>query len=269
MTSPSPTWDPQLYQRYTDERGRPFRDLTARIPTGAPRDVVDLGCGPGSMTATLADRWPDAQVLGLDSSADMIAAAAEHTRPGRLRFAVCPIEDWQPDPVDVIVANAALQWVPTHFSLLPAWTRALRPGGTLAFQLPRTQDMPASDVIRAVAGASRWAGRLAPVAAAAGPRSLTTSVRDAAQYVDLLAGPGLRVDAWETTYLHILPGADPVLEWFSGTGLRPYLDALAGDPAALAGFRADLAEGLRAAYPPAGYGTILPFPRIFVVAHRA
>lgn len=267
MTTTS--WDPALYQAYADERGRPFLDLTARIRTAAPSTVVDLGCGPGNMTATLAERWPSASVLGLDSSAEMIDTASSRAVPGRLEFRVSTIEEWSPaEPVDVIVANASLQWVPSHPDLLPSWAAALRPGGTLAFQVPRTRDMPAGDVFRAVASSPRWAPQVGHVVGAAGPRSLATSVRDAAEYVDLLARLGLRVDAWETTYLHVLSGPDPVLEWFSGTGLRPYLDALAGDEAALADFRAEIAAGLREVYPPAPYGTILPFPRIFVVARR-
>jgi trans-aconitate 2-methyltransferase len=266
MTTTS--WDPALYQAYADERGRPFVDLTARIRTTAPSTVVDLGCGPGNMTATLADRWPDARVLGLDSSPEMIVAASSRSRAGRLEFRVSTIEGWTPDPVDVIVANASLQWVPSHPDLLPSWATALRPGGTLAFQVPRTRLMPAGDVIRAVASSPRWAPLVGHVVDAAGPRSLASSVRDVAEYVDALARLGLRVDAWETTYQHILSGPDPVLEWFSGTGLRPYLDALAGDAPALAEFRAEVAAALREVYPPAPYGTILPFPRIFVVAQR-
>jgi trans-aconitate 2-methyltransferase len=266
MTSPS--WDPDQYQRYADERARPFFDLVARIRTRTPSTVVDLGCGPGQLTAVLADRWPDAQVLGLDSSTDMIDAAAVHARPGRLGFRLGAIEDWPATPADVIVANAALQWVPSHVSLLPVWAAALRPGGALAFQVPVTTGVPAGGIFSSVARSDRWSGRLGPVAAARGPRSLGSPVRSGVEYADLLARLGLRVDAWETTYLHILPGTDPVLEWCAGSGLRPYLDALREDPPALAEFRAEVASRLREAYPPAPYGTILPFPRIFVVAHR-
>jgi trans-aconitate 2-methyltransferase len=266
MTSPS--WDPAQYQRYADERARPYFDLVARVETAAPATVVDLGCGPGAMTVVLADRWPQARVLGLDSSADMVTAAAAHARPGRLDFRTLAIEDWRPEPLDVIVANASLQWVPTHADLLPAWAGALRPGGALAFQVPRTRGMPAGEIFRMVARSPRWSARLASAVSGAGPRSLSSSVRDGAEYVDLLARLGLRVDAWETTYLHLLPGDDPLLEWFSGTGLRPYLDALAGDETALAEFRTEVGARLREVYPRAPYGTILPFPRVFVVAHR-
>jgi len=265
----SPSWDPAQYQRYAGERARPFLDLIGRVHTPSPATVVDLGCGPGPMTAILSDRWPDAEVTGVDSSAEMIEAAAALARPGRLRFAVGSIEYWEPAPVDVIVSNAALQWVPGHVDLLPRWAAVLRPGGALAFQVPRSTGVLAGDIFRSVAASPRWAAPLADAAAAAGPRSAASPVRPIAQYVDGLARLGLAVDAWETTYQHVLPGTDPVLEWFSGTGLRPYLDALAGNPRLLEEFRAEVAARLRDAYPAAPYGTILPFPRIFVVAHRA
>jgi trans-aconitate 2-methyltransferase len=265
----SPSWNPEQYQRFAGERARPFLDLIGRVHTPNPATVVDLGCGPGSMTAILSDRWPAADVLGLDSSAEMIGAAAARARPGRLRFEVGSIPDWDAPPVDVIVSNAALQWVPDHVKLLPVWVDALRPGGALAFQVPRSTGMRAGGIFQSVAASPRWASLLGDAAGAAGPRSAASPVRPVAEYVDLLASAGLVVDAWETTYQHVLPGTDPVLEWFSGTGLRPYLDVLRDDPAALAEFRAEVGERLREAYPPAPYGTILPFPRIFVVAHRA
>lgn len=267
--SNSPSWDPRRYQLFADERARPFLDLIGRVHTPIPAAVVDLGCGPGSMTALLSHRWPTADVLGIDSSVDMIEAAGTHARPGRLRFAAGSIPDWVAPPVDVIVSNAALQWVPDHVALLPGWAAALRPGGALAFQVPRSSGMRAGEIFRAVAAESRWAPLLSAAATGTGPRSAGSPVRPVAEYIDVLATAGLQVDAWETTYHHVLQGSDPVLEWFSGTGLRPYLDALRADPTALADFRAEVGELLREAYPATPYGTILPFPRLFVVAHRA
>lgn len=264
----SPSWDPAQYQRFADERARPFLDLIGRIHTPGPATVVDLGCGPGPTTALLSDRWPAADVLGVDSSLDMIGAAGAHARPG-LRFAVGSIADWDPPPIDVIVSNAALQWVPDHIGLLPAWAKALRPGGAIAFQVPRSTGMRSGAVFQAVAARPRWAALLAGAAAGTGPRSAGSPVRPVAEYIDVLATAGLTVDAWETTYHHVLQGPDPVLEWFAGTGLRPYLDALRDDPAARADFRAEVGALLREEYPPTAFGTILPFPRIFVIAHRA
>ncbi|GIJ50198.1 trans-aconitate 2-methyltransferase [Virgisporangium aliadipatigenens] len=265
MTSPS--WDPAQYQRYADERARPYRDLTARIRTPHPKSVVDLGCGPGTMTATLAERWPDARILGIDASRDMIAAAERHAVPGRVSFQVGDARRWSPETVDVIIANAVLQWVPEHDSLFPGWVAALPPEGALAFQVPRAKGFPVGEIFRRIAASPRWHDRLGTIAREA-PRGAASPVRDVTEYVDVLSRLGMEVDAWDTTYVHVLEGADPVMDWFSGTGLRPYTDALRNDPAALADFRAEIAAELRGAFPPAPYGTLLPFPRIFVVAHR-
>lgn len=258
-------WDPAQYLRFESERARPFHDLVDRIATEAPAHVVDLGCGPGNVTATLLDRWPSATVEGVDSSAEMVERAAAYAGP-RLRFRQGTIEDWRPDGlVDVIVSNAALQWVPAHPDLLASWVEALSPGGALAFQVPSNVDAPAPVVFREIANRPQWTDRLRTVAEHYGP-SQSGGVLPVAEYVDRLARTGCAVDAWQTTYLHVLPGEDPVLEWYSGTGLRPYLDAL--DPAARADFRAEVAQGLRAAFPAHRYGTVLPFTRVFVIAYR-
>ncbi|MFC5003562.1 methyltransferase domain-containing protein [Dactylosporangium cerinum] len=245
------SWDPGQYARFADERARPFHELVARIPTTAPVAVVDLGCGPGTLTATLATRYPDAAVLGIDSSPQMLAAAAPLATP-QLSFQLGDIAGWRPQrgSVDVIVANASLQWVPDHAALLPVLAAGLDDGGTLAFQVPTGGPILDADILDP---------------GVPGPRG-ATPVREPAWYVRTLAALGLTVDAWETTYFHVLPGEDPVLEWFSGTGLRPYLDALSG--AELDDFRARVAARLRDRYPREPFGTILPFPRLFVVAHR-
>jgi trans-aconitate 2-methyltransferase len=264
----SPSWDPGLYLTFAAERARPFDDLVARIAVDNPSTVVDLGCGPGTATVTLLDRWAAARVHGVDSSPAMIDKAGA-LAGDRLTFALGSIEDWVPDgPVDVIVSNAALQWVPSHLALLPRWVDALTPGGALAFQVPSNFGGPAAAVFREVATDARFAAKLAAVAESGGPSARGGVARPAAEYVDVLGRLGCRVDAWETTYQHVLPGEDPVLAWFSGTGLRPYLDALGGDDALRAEFRSAVAAGLRVAYPPAPYGTVLPFTRIFVVAYR-
>jgi trans-aconitate 2-methyltransferase len=262
------SWDPEQYLKFAAERARAFHDLVARVADRQPKRVADLGCGPGSLTATLADRWPDAHIVGVDSAPAMIEDARRLARPGRLDFLLCAIEDWRPPAaVDLIVSNAALQWVPSHRELLEVWIRqALTPGGALAFQMPSGGGSAAVAAMRAVAAAPQWADRLGPVALGRGPRAARSPVRPAEEYLDLLARLGCQVDAWETTYLHVLPGPDAVLEWFSGTGLRPYLDALQPDADAVAAFRADVAAELHRAYPPAPYGTVLPFPRVFVVA---
>ena len=257
-------WDPAQYLKFEAERARPFHDLVARIEADSPARIVDLGCGPGNMTATLLDRWPDATVEGIDCSPDMIAKASALARP-KLRFTRGDIESWRPtEPVDVIVCNAALQWVPTHPDLLPGWVGGLNKGGALAFQVPSNVDSGAAATFRDIATRRRWADRLAAVAENWGPAQ-AGGVRTGAEYIDLLAGLGYRMDAWLTTYFHLLPGADPVLEWYAGTGLRPFFDAL--DPAEHDEFRAEVAADLRTVFPTHDYGTILPFRRLFVIAY--
>ena len=223
-------WDPAQYLNFADERSRPFFDLAGRIGAADPGYVVDLGCGPGQLTAALATRWPGARVAGIDSSAEMIDAATVagyggDALAGRLSFATGDVRDWKPDRApDVIISNAVLQWVPGHIDLLPRWAGYLAPGGWLAFQLPGNFDQPSHAVLRALAASEQWRDRLAGV-------QLNRQAGDPADYLAVLAGEGLTVDAWETTYLHVLNGPDPVTEWYKGTGLRPVLSALRPDEA--------------------------------------
>lgn len=259
-------WDPAQYLTFADERARPFFDLVARVGAASPGHVVDLGCGPGNLTAALASRWPAARVEGVDSSAEMIAAAdkmlAEMSSPAasRLSFRVADVNDWRPDrAVDVIVSNAVLQWVPKHMDLLPRWVSRLASDGWIAFQLPGNFDQPSHAVLRELANSPRWQAKLAGV-------QLNRQAGDPEDYLDLLGRLGLAVDAWETTYLHVLAGPDPVTEWYKGTGLRPVLKALGPEDAAA--FQAEYSEQVQAAYPVASYGTVLPFRRVFVVARK-
>jgi trans-aconitate 2-methyltransferase len=259
--STAPRWDPGQYERYADERSRPFFELAGRVGADRPRRVVDLGCGTGALTATLAHRWPVARIEGLDRSPDMIAEAAARAIPDRLSFAVDDVTRWRPDqPVDVIVSNAVLQWIPGHADLLPAWVAALAPGGWLAFQVPGNDGAPSHLILDELRAAPRWRDALR--GAAPGPRVLEPEA-----YLALLAGLGCSVDAWETTYLHVLQGPDPVLEWVKGTALRPVVTALEG--AEREAFLAEYAARLREAYPARSFGTVLPFRRLFVVARRA
>lgn len=255
-------WDPGVYLRFDGERARPFFDLLARVQAADPAFVADLGCGPGQLTALLAERWPKAQVLGVDSSAEMIEAArAGHTAAGgRLTFDVGDVRTWRPDrPVDVLTCNAVLQWVPGHASLLTGWAAQLAPGGWLAVQVPGNAGQPSDRILRELTGSGRWQPLLEGV-------RLNDQSADPAAYLHLLAAAGCTVDAWEATYLHVLPGPDPVADWYQGTGLRPVLAAL--PEAAAAEFTAEYAARIRDAYPAASYGTVLPFRRVFVVAHR-
>jgi trans-aconitate 2-methyltransferase len=268
-------WDPGQYRRFADERSRPFTDLLARIQAEDPQLVVDLGCGPGELTVGLARRWPAAEVRGIDSSAEMIAAAQSvlaaesagapgrvpgDTLDGRLSFTIADATLWQPErPADVIVSNAVLQWIPDHLHVLARWAGFLAPSGTLAIQVPANFDQPSHAILRELAGSAAWRPLLTGV-------QRSRQAAEPAEYLDLLARAGCAVDAWETTYLHVLPGADPVLEWYRGTGLRPVLAALS--PGHAADFTAVYAARLREAYPAAPYGTVLPFRRVFAVAVR-
>jgi trans-aconitate 2-methyltransferase len=254
------TWDPDRYLTYADERGRPFLDLLARVGAGGPRSVVDLGCGPGNLTSLLADRWPGASVVGLDSSPEMIAAATDSGAGGRVAFEVADLRTWEAaEPVDVLVSNATLQWVPGHLDLLPRLIAQVAPGGWFAFQVPGNFDEPSHTIRDALAAEPAYAAHTAGVA--------VPSSHDPAVYLDALAALGCTVDAWETTYLHVLTGPDPVFTWVSGTGARPTLQALPDDlrPAFEAEFKRRLAE----AYPARPHGVVLPFRRVFVVARVA
>jgi trans-aconitate 2-methyltransferase len=256
-------WDAGQYLRFGGERSRPFFDLVAQVRAVGPRYVADLGCGPGNLTAALAERWPAATVVGVDNSAEMIAEAQESVAGStpNLSFALGDVWDWAPErPVDVLVCNAVLQWVPGHDELLLRWADLLAPGGWLAFQLPGNFDQPSHAIVKEMAQSPRWRGPLADV-------RLNRQAGDPADYVALLARPGFEVDAWETSYLHILPGDNPVLEWTKGTTLRPVLAALDADQAA--GFVREYGERVAAEYRPKSFGTLFPFRRVFAVVHRA
>lgn len=249
-------WDPDRYLAYADERGRPFVDLLARVaPTVAPATVVDLGCGPGNLTALLAARWPGAEVTGLDSSPEMVEAARGRG-DGAVTYAVADLRTWRGN-ADVVVSNATLQWLPDHLDLLPGLVASVRPGGWLAFQVPGNFGEPSHTLRAELAGEAAYAEHTAGVAVPAS--------HEPVDYLDVLTAAGCAVDVWETTYLHVLTGDDPVFTWVSGTGARPTLQALPDNlrPAFEQEFRRRLAE----AYPARTDGTVvLPFRRIFAVA---
>lgn len=259
------SWSATQYAQFEDERTRPVRDLLAAVPAARIGRAVDLGCGPGNSTEVLAARWPEAQVSGLDSSPDMLAAARE--RLPSVRFTEADIAAWpgpgdDPGPFDLLLANAVLQWLPDHEGLLPRLVGHLTPGSSLAVQMPDNLEEPAHVLMREVAADGPWAGRLA---GASGQRA---RMGDPAWYYGLLRPHCARVDVWRTTYHHVLAGgADGIVEWFKGSGLRPFLAPLAeGEKAEyLARYRDRVAE----AYPALLDGSVLlPFPRLFLVATR-
>jgi trans-aconitate 2-methyltransferase len=249
-------WDPSQYARYSGQRSRPFYDLVGQIGADSPGTVVDLGCGAGDLTVTLRDRWPDAAIRGVDSSPEMIGRAPA----GDVTFALGSAEEFDATGVDVLLSNAALQWVPSHRELISAWAGQLNDGGWLAFQVPANFRAPSHRLMRELAESPQWRDRLDGVLR--GPETVAAP----AEYLDLLTGLGLDTEVWQTEYLHVLDGDDPVLEWVRGTGLRPVLGALSADDAAE--FSAQYAHLLRDAYPRRPYGTVFGFLRTFVVAHK-
>lgn len=261
-------WDAGQYLRFGGERARPFFDLVAQVGATDPKYVADLGCGPGNLTAALAQRWPGATVVGVDNSPEMIAAAqatAQQTTGAQqvpnLSFALGDVWDWRPErPVDVLVCNAVLQWVPGHDELLLRWADLLAPDGWLAFQLPGNFDQPSHAIVKEMATSPRWRALLADA-------QLNRQAGDPADYVALLARPGFEVDAWETSYLHILHGENPVLDWTKGTTLRPVLAALDAEQADA--FAREYGDRVAQAYHQRPFGTIFAFRRVFTVVHRA
>ncbi|MFI5937188.1 trans-aconitate 2-methyltransferase [Actinoplanes sp. NPDC051494] len=252
-------WDPTVYHRFGTERSRPFFDLVSRIGAAQPRTVMDLGCGSGELTATLADRWPGARVRGLDSAAEMIAKAPPAAGP---EFQVGDLAQWHPDPdTDVVVTNAALQWVPGHQRLIDGWIKELPAGAWFAMQVPGNFDAPSHRTLRELA-------RGEPYAAILGDLVREAPVDDPADYAARFLTAGASVDAWETTYLHLLPAdgaGHPVLRWMEGTALRPVRAAL--DDTLWGSFRAALGQRLESVYPARSGYVAFPFRRIFVVAH--
>ncbi|HYI02331.1 methyltransferase domain-containing protein [Hyalangium sp.] len=252
-------WNPAQYERFRDERKRPFFELLARVEAAAPVQVVDLGCGTGDLTLVLAERWPSARVTGVDSSEAMVAEATRRATPERVRFELADLAGWKASaPVEVLFSNAALHWLPDHPALLSRLVSQLTPSGVLAFQIPANFDAPSHRRIDEVRAHPRFAATLAPVR------------RGHAEPLDFyeaqLAGLSLTVDAWDTTYLHVLQGEDAVLQWLLGTTLRPVLAALGPDESKA--FLDMLRPLLSADYPATPRGTPFRFTRRFVVASR-
>ena len=255
------SWSAAQYSKFEAERNRPIMDLLAQIPATNPATAADLGCGPGNSTELLQARFPGAKVLGIDSAPDMIAAA--RTRLPGMPFEQADIATWaHPGPFDVILANASLQWVPDHESLFPRLAAKLGAGGTLAVQMPDNLDEPAHRLMREIAADGPWAPKLASASGARAAR------RSAGWYYALLKDRAGAVDVWQTTYTHALAGgADAVVEWFKGTGLRPFLDPL--DAAERAAFLDRYRAAIATAYPCLPDGAVLlPFPRLFVLATK-
>ncbi|MFI6443362.1 methyltransferase domain-containing protein [Kitasatospora sp. NPDC050543] len=260
----TPHWDPTQYLRFADERTRPVHELLARVPTlpGADTPVIhDIGCGPGNSTAAARQRWPHADLTGIDNSPDMLATARTHGEPDA-HYLLADARDYDPTPTapDLILSNATLQWVDGHLDLLSTWAHALKPGAAIAFQVPGNFDAPSHTLLTELRHSPRWNPTLGHDTTPAGTHHPT-------DYLDTLTAAHCTVDLWETTYYNLLTGPHPVLEWVKGTTLRPVLSRLTG-PADRTAFLTEYRTLLDQAYPAGPHGTVFPFRRIFAVATR-
>ncbi|MED5618359.1 trans-aconitate 2-methyltransferase [Ideonella sp. BN130291] len=252
-------WNPALYTCFEDERTRPAVELLARVPLQAAQGVFDLGCGPGNSTELLVRRFPQASVVGTDNSPAMLEAA--RSRLPQVRFELSDIRTWQAEAADLIYANASLQWLPGHDTLLPRLFGMLAPGGVLAVQMPDNLDEPSHRLMRETAADARWAALIGDAA------TLRARILPADAYYDLLAPGAASVDIWRTTYHHRMGSPADIVQWLRGTGLKPFVDAL---PAPLqAEFLHDYEQRIGHAYSRRADGSrLLAFPRLFIVAQR-
>jgi trans-aconitate 2-methyltransferase len=253
-------WSAAQYLKFEDERTRPPRDLLAQVPLRRPRRIVDLGCGPGNSTELIIARYPDAEVIGLDSSSDMLRQARE--RLPKCAFVQADLATWSPpEPTDLLFANAVFQWVPDHLAVLRRLLEALPVGGVLAVQMPDNTDEPALALMREVAAKGPWSGNAA-VSHAARDELPTPEA-----YYDLLKPIASRIDIWHTAYNHVMASPEAIVEWFKGSALRPFLSSLDARTGAefVAAYTAEIAR----AYPPRLDGKhFLRFPRLFILAVR-
>jgi len=251
-------WDPDVYLKFGGERTRAAADLLARVPLGEPMRIVDLGCGPGNSTALIASRYPNAEILGVDSDEAMLTKArTEHVKAS---FEPGDFETWTPrEAPDLIYTNAALHWATDPLGVASRLFQSLAPGGALALQVPQNFDKPSHVEMRAAAQDGPWSEKLRGV--------FQPLMLGAEDYARALAPLGAKLDVWSTAYLHILEGEDAVLKWIAGSALRPYFARLDADERA--GFEANLAARLKRAYPPEADGrTYFPFHRVFVIASK-
>ncbi|WP_010583614.1 methyltransferase domain-containing protein [Schlesneria paludicola] len=254
-------WNAAQYLKYSDERSRPFNDLLSQVRTEDVLRIADLGCGAGNLTRTLLERWHGAHVIGVDRSHEMLAQAVPLSISEQLEFEHADIAEWSSKaPLDLIVSNAALQWLDDHAGVLSHWVQMLCPTGTLAVQMPNRFRAVSQVAIEETVADPRWATLLESVGLH------RQSVQPMLWYVHLLQDLGLTVNAWETTYYHMLTGDNPVLEWLKGTALRPLLERLHDEDKVE--FLAAVGERLKESYPARDGVTVFPMPRMFFVASR-
>ncbi|HAY42355.1 MAG TPA: trans-aconitate 2-methyltransferase [Micrococcaceae bacterium] len=259
-------WDPSKYTEFADYRGRPYEDLLGQLDGITPRRVVDLGCGPGNKTSLLAQRWPAAQVTGLDSSPEMIAKAQDTVQLPNLDFELVDARQWHPDhEVDLLFSNAMLQWLPEHRELLKTWLHELRTGAYIAIQVPGNFGSASHTVMRQVADSAKWADRLS------GVLRHDDAVSEPEIYQKLLLEAGFQANVWETAYHQVMVGDEPILNWVRGTALLPVKAALTEED--YLDFEADYSREVSTHYlsfagPDGSQLTNFPFRRIFMVGRK-
>ena len=253
-------WSAAQYLKFEDERTRPSRELLAQVPLENPRRVVDLGCGPGNSTELLIERFPGAEVTGVDSSPDMLRQARQ--RLPRCKFVEADLSTWTPEPgTDLLFGNAVFHWVPDHPNVLKRLLQALGPGGVLAVQMPDNANQPAFTVLQEVVTSGPWAGAIAQV------KGRSKRLLRPEEYYDLFRPLCRRIDIWHIHYNHLMESHADVVEWFKGSGLRPLLAPL--DAAMREAFLARYTDAISSAYPVRCDGKVmLKFPRLFIVAVR-
>ena len=253
-------WNACQYLRFEDERTRPSRDLLVRVALTQPRLIFDLGCGPGNSTELLVEHYPDAEVVGIDSSPDMLRQARE--RLAGCTFIHADLATWMPsEPADLLFANAVFQWIPDHPNVLRRLLEALPQGGVLAVQMPDNTREPALALMREVAGSGPWSGNAALEEASRG------DLPPVELYYDLLKPLCAHVDLWHTVYNHVMAGPQGIVEWFKGSGLRPFLSVL--DDGMREAFLAAYLTEIGRHYATRFDGKVLlRFPRLFIVARK-
>lgn len=254
-----PHWNPDQYLKFADERTRPCRDLARAVQLLNPQNIIDLGCGPGNSTEVLLKYWPQATIVGLDNSAEMIKMARE--KYPQLEWQQADIANWHAaERYDLVFSNAALQWLPDHARLLPHLLQQVKPGGALAIQMPNNLHHPGHQAMRELSTSLPWQSYFSnPVR--------QWHVHEPAFYYDVLSPHASRLDLWLSKYFQVLPDPEAIVEWYKGTGLRPFLEQIPPDQQSH--FLGDYLQLITKAYPRQADGKILfPFLRLFVVAYR-
>ena len=254
-------WNARQYLKFQKERTQPALDLAARLEYDSPAKALDIGCGPGNSTAVVKARFPGARVIGVDSSQNMVETAQkDHPELEFIQWDITTDLDALPHDFDVVFSNACLQWVPDHSSLLPRLMSFLKPGGLLAVQIPMNYQEPIHRIIETTVSRSPWTEKIPYM------RLFYTLTQE--EYFDVLSRTASDFTLWQTTYLHRMPSHQAIMDWYSSTGLRPYLNA-AVDEAAREEFYQEIFRQVQEAYPVQENGEIIfRFPRFFFIARK-